>query len=291
MSFDTLPATDPARPAAALIASGTEWAVAEYVCTSGPGERPFEERHNTFSIALVTEGTFRYRAQQGTSLLYPGALLLGNHGTCYECGHEHSTGDRCLAFHFGPELFAEVAASATGSTRFTFEVPTLPATADVLPVFATARSLADSAEAGWLQEAGIAVLESVLGAASGQTRRPQDLSKADERRISQALAIIETEYADGLTLEVLSKAVAMSKYHFLRTFRRVTGQSPHQYVLRHRLVRAAERIAVTTEPVSAIAYDTGFGDLSTFNAQFRRAFGETPTRFRNRHRPRTALKR
>lgn len=291
MSIDVLAANEPAGPSAALLASGTDWAVAEYVCASGPGERPFEERHNTFSIALVTDGTFRYRAQQGTSLLHPGALLLGNHGTCYECGHDHSTGDRCLAFHFGPALFAEVAASATGRASYVFDVPTMPATAYALPILATARRIAGSDETEWLHEAGIGILESVLGAASGQAPRRQDLSKADERRISEALAIIATQYGDALTLEGLSTAVSMSKYHFLRTFRRVTGHSPHQYVLRHRLVRAAARLAATAEPVSAIAFDTGFGDLSTFNAQFRRAFGETPTRFRNRHLTRTALKR
>ena len=35
----------------------------------------------------------------------PGSLLLGNEGACFECGHQHSRGDRCLAFHFSPEVF------------------------------------------------------------------------------------------------------------------------------------------------------------------------------------------
>lgn len=291
MSTDPLSANDPAGPSSALLASGTDWAAAEYVCTAGPGERSFEERHNTFSIALVTEGTFRYRAQQGTSLLFPGALLLGNFGTCYECGHDHSTGDRCFAFHYSPALFGEVAASVTSRADFTFSAPTMPATAHALPILATARRASRNPEAGWYEEMAIAVLGSVLGTMSGQPPRLQRLSKLDERRISEALAIIATHYADALSLEGLSTAVSMSKYHFLRTFRRVTGQSPHQYLLQQRLVHAAARLAATAEPVSAIAFDTGFGDLSTFNAQFRRTFRETPTRFRDRHGPRASVRR
>lgn len=284
MSSRALTDNNLAGPSSIVHAAGGDWAVAEYICKAGPDERPFEERHNTFSIALVTEGTFRYRSQQGTSLLYPGALLLGNFGTCYECGHDHSTGDRCFAFHYWPALFEEIATSMTGAATFTFGAPTMPATAGALPVFATARNLDVMRDRDGLEETAITVLESVLGAARDVPPRPQSLSALDERRISEAIDLIDRHSAEALTLDGLSRAVSMSKYHFLRTFRRITGHSPHQYLLHRRLVRAAERLATTVEPVSAIAFDVGFGDLSTFNAQFRRAFREAPTRFRERHR-------
>ncbi len=54
----------------------------------------------------------------------------------------------------------------------------------------------------------------------------------------------------------------MSPYHFLRTFRQVAGMTPHQFVLRTRLHRAAVRLRTSDEPISAIAFDAGFGDLS-----------------------------
>ncbi|TIM25463.1 MAG: AraC family transcriptional regulator, partial [Mesorhizobium sp.] len=70
------------------LASGRGWQVSDVVCTAGAADRAFEEEHRKFCVAVVTSGTFRYRAQQGTAMLAPGALLLGNPGTCYECGHE-----------------------------------------------------------------------------------------------------------------------------------------------------------------------------------------------------------
>jgi AraC family transcriptional regulator len=74
----------------------------------------------------------------------------------------------------------------------------------------------------------------------------------------------------------------MSPYHFLRTFRQVTGMTPHQYVLRTRLHRAAVRLRHSTDAVSTIAYDAGFNDLSTFNRRFRREMGVNPGAFRAR---------
>src|SRR6202167_384329 len=91
------------------IASEAQWSLTEYMCSAGPHDRTFEERHSQVSIALVPSGTFRYRTDTGEGFLYPGAFLLGNAGSCYECGHEHSHGDRCLALHLEPELVGEIA--------------------------------------------------------------------------------------------------------------------------------------------------------------------------------------
>lgn len=116
------------------IAHQRQWSLTEYVCTAGPHDRPFEERHDRVSVALVTAGTFRYRTNTGEGLLYPGAYLPGNAGACYECGHEHSHGDRCLALHMDRELFAEIAFGSSGSNRCEFRAASLPALADLTPI-------------------------------------------------------------------------------------------------------------------------------------------------------------
>jgi AraC family transcriptional regulator len=73
----------------------------------------------------------------------------------------------------------------------------------------------------------------------------------------------------------------MSKYHFLRCFRRTLGCTPHQWLLQHRLRRAAQALRENRDAaIAAVALDAGFGDLSTFNALFRGVFGATPGAFR-----------
>ena len=275
--------TSPGSIAAHTLATGTGWQVAEYACTAGPGDRRFEERHDVFTIAVVTEGIFTYRSSRGTVLLHPGALLLGNHGTCYECGHDHSTGDRCIAFHFDAAYFSEVAASIASTSNFAFPTPMLPLTQRLLPLVSAANAVAVPLNADVVEDIITSGLESVIEIASGATRHQQQLTATDERRISDAMRMIEQCYTEPISLDQLSRAAAMSKYHFVRTFRRVAGQAPHQYLLGQRLLRAAIRLASSAEPVSTIAFDSGFGDLSTFNARFRRQFGESPSQYRRRN--------
>src|SRR4029434_6883876 len=85
---------------------------------------------------------------------------------------------------------------------------------------------------------------------------------------------------EHLGLNALAREAAMSPYHFLRTFRRMTGMTPHQYVLHTRLHRAARRLRAGADPVSMIAFEAGFNDLATFNRRFRRVIGMTPSAFR-----------
>ena len=67
---------------------------------------------------IVVAGSFGYRAATGRALLTPGALLLGDAGCGYECGHDHGRGDRCLAFQFAPELFERITKASLQTQSF-----------------------------------------------------------------------------------------------------------------------------------------------------------------------------
>src|SRR5580693_3030565 len=92
------------------LARGDGWVAEDVVCSSGPRDRAFEERHDWVSVAVVLSGTFTYQNDFGRTLLTPGSLLLGDAGGCFTCGHQHGEGDRCLAFHFEPAFFEQLAA-------------------------------------------------------------------------------------------------------------------------------------------------------------------------------------
>jgi AraC family transcriptional regulator len=271
-------------PVARPLGEGAEWSASEYICTAGPADRPFEERHEQFSIAAVIEGSFNYRGDTGGALLHPGAFLLGNAAACYACGHDHSTGDRCIAFHFAPAYFAEVAASVAGSGQFRFPTAMLPALPALLPWLVRIEALTARADGLEIEEAVPQLVEAAIGALSATLPLPARASARDERRIGDALRYIELHAADAVDLETLAGVAIMSKYHFLRTFRRIVGMTPYRFLLGVRMRRAAVRLATSSAPVSTIALDAGFADLSTFNARFRSVFGTSPTLYRRRER-------
>lgn len=269
-----------------LLAAGPGWRVSDIVCDSGPQDRPFEEQHQAMSVALVSAGTFQYRTRHGAALLAPGAILLGNHGHCFECGHEHGTGDRCLSFQYAPGHFEEVAAEIPGARRPDFSSPHLPPLTALAPLAAAAEVARDEADGAALEEVSLRLAGAVIRTLADGKRPARRVGTADERRVTGTLRRIEAAAQDGqdmrLSLADLSRDAGMSRYHFLRVFRQVAGMTPHQFVLRMRLHQAALRLRQSTEAISAIAFDCGFGDLSTFNRRFRRIMGVSPGDYRAR---------
>ena len=65
----------------------------------------------------------------------------------------------------------------------------------------------------------------------------------------------------------------------------LTGATPHQYLLRSRLRRAALRLRTELAKISEIALDCGFGDISNFNRAFPAEFGVSPRAYRSTRRP------
>ncbi|MES0035415.1 AraC family transcriptional regulator [Mesorhizobium sp. M0046] len=266
------------------LASGQGWQVSDVVCTAGAADRPFEEEHRNFCVAAVTSGTFRYRAQQGVAMLAPGALLLGNPGTCYECGHEHGAGDRCLSFHFEPAYMEHVVAAVPGAKKLDFKTPRLPPLPALTPLLAEAEAARDMADTGAFEELALRVAGVAVAAACGAAEGERAPSSRDQKRVAEAVRRIEVGADQPISLAELADETATSPYHFLRTFRHVAGMTPYQFLLRTRLHRAAVRLRTSDQAISAVAFAAGFNDLSTFNHRFRRLMGETPSTYRARRR-------
>lgn len=267
-------------PPARVLAKGDGWRVSDVVCAQGPQDRTFEEQHRDVTIAAVLHGSFFYRGETGRSLMYPGALLLGNAGACFECGHDHGTGDRCLSFHFSRPFFEEIATAAAGSPRFRFATNMLPALRQLAGPLVKVEAGALAADPIYLEELAIGLAEAVLAVLSDGSRAMGSLPVRDRRRVSDVVRYIEDHADQPLGLSDLAGLACMSRYHFLRTFRQALGITPYQLLLNVRMRRAAVALATTPAEVAAIAFASGFGDLSTFNARFRTMIGMSPQAFR-----------
>ncbi len=274
----------PGHAASQVVAHGNGWTAADVVCTSGPRDLPFEERHTHYSIAIVLAGTFQYRSLLGNALMTPGSLMLGNCGQCYECGHEHGEGDRCVSFWYAPEYFERLMADADCSTRrVDFRVPRVPSLSLLTPLVAAAGAgvLAPD-DVAW-EELGVklAVTAARLARGVSATDRTPPNSEA---RVTRTLRLIDDHPHEDLTLGRLAREAGLSPYHFLRTFEHLAGITPHQYVLRARLREAAIRLAAGPCKVLDVALDCGFGDVSNFNRAFRTEFGVSPRAYQRRSR-------
>ncbi|HEX4592857.1 MAG TPA: AraC family transcriptional regulator [Bryobacteraceae bacterium] len=269
------------------LAQGDGWTVQDVVCTSGPQDRPFEELHSGFSIAIVVAGSFQYRSTTGHELMTPGSLLLGNAGQCFECGHEHGWGDRCVSFYYAPDYFERLAAdSGVRGPRPDFRTHRLPPLRALSPLIAracAALSMDGPADGAW-EELSVQLAARTVQLVRGLSSPPNVAPPSAVARVTRAVRAVERHPDAGLTLARLARESGLSPYHFLRTFERLTGLTPHQYVLRARLREAAIRLAVTEKRarILDIALDSGFGDVSNFNRSFRAEFGVSPRAYRQR---------
>jgi AraC family transcriptional regulator len=272
------------------LAATDEWAVEDVLCTHRPSDAAFEERHARYRVALVGAGTFQCRTPGGRELLTPGSLLLGNAGDCFECGHEHGTGDRCLAFAYSTEVFEQLAFDAGVRSRARFRALRVPPLHALAPLVAQACAAwaapRDQIAAAEWEELGVRLAAAAAGVAANPTRMPRGPKNA-ERGIARAVRLIEKDPCTALGLQALAREAKLSRFHFLRAFARVTGLTRHRYLTRARLRRAALRLAVDDVRVIDVALDCGYRDVSNFNHAFRAEFGATPleqrARLRRRH--------
>ena len=259
------------------IATGPGWQVSDFICTSGPADPVFEERHEAVSMAIVTSGSFRYRSTTGSALLGPGAILLGNPGQCFECGHEHGVGDRCLSFSFTAEAFDAVLSGVPGAKRAAFRTPRIAPSEKLTALIAAAEAARDAEDTPALEDHALRL---AALAAAGPDATAHPAGARDRSRIGEIIRLIEARAEEDLPVTTLAALAGMSPFHFLRVFRAVAGLTPHRYILRLRLHRAAVRLRRSQEAISHIAYDVGFNDLSTFNHRFRSVMGMSPRRWR-----------
>jgi len=272
-----------------------------------------QHRHEFFEIAVVLSGGgihvtggFRHRLEAGDVLFLdphrahgyeePQGLNLLNilirDDALARFGRElaHRPGYHAL-FRLGP------AAGGRGAKGFTQRVRLSPRELEQIEEWATRIEEGEKpfgvrtrTRSRLLEEAYLALIVDMLSRKYGQTRGRGATSPTNSRtapprlqvRMGRVLSWIEANLAQPIRLADLAARAGMSKRTFHRAFRSATGTSPHAYVAKSRLTRAAERLAdpASDESISETAQGCGFADSNYFSRAFLRFSGKTPKAYR-----------
>ncbi len=274
---------------ATTLASGPGWTASEVVCSAGPTDRSFEEQHTHVAVAVVLRGTFQYRSSRGTAMLVPGAVLLGNPGDGFECSHQHSIGDRCLAFHFDPAFHENLIAGVRNVTRSRFECASLAPRQTDPALLACADHGVEAPQR--LEELAHELVACVALAGTGHrgaSFRTGRMAPRGAARVHDLVHWMEASPQVSPSLAELAQRASLSPCHLLREFKRVTGTTPYQFSLALRMRQAARSLRQGNSSVLDVALDAGFNDASDFNRRFRQMFGMTPSNYRRASDARTA---
>lgn len=115
--------------------------------------------------------------------------------------------------------------------------------------------------------------------AEGRLRRRVRAGAQDSARLRQVQALIAERCAEVLSLDELAREAGMSRYHFVRTFSRAVGMTPHAWQLDRRIERARSLLEQGMSLADA-ALLLGFSDQSHFQRAFKQRVAATPGEYR-----------
>jgi AraC-like DNA-binding protein len=249
--------------------------VSEFRCSAGPDDTPFVEQFGCHSVSYVRKGSFGCRSRGRSFELVAGSILVGHPGDEFICTHDHVCGDECLSFFLDPELVETI-----GDRTEVWRVGAAPPLPELMVLGELAQAAVDGRSDLGLDEIGALFASRFVEVVSGRPQKPVAATARDRRRAVETALWIDAHSYQEIDLEHAAGQADISPFHFLRLFSSVLGVTPHQYLVRSRLRHAARLLSDDDRPITDVAYDVGFGDLSNFVRTFHRAAGVSPLKFR-----------
>ena len=105
------------------------------------------------------------------------------------------------------------------------------------------------------------------------------------KHVRLARRLLHQSYDAPMTIDDLSREVALSPYYLIRAFRHASKQTPHQYLVEQRLARAKELLRNSDLSITEICAAVGYESLGSFSTLFRKMTGISPSAYRGSSQP------
>jgi len=99
------------------------------------------------------------------------------------------------------------------------------------------------------------------------------------RRLCRARDLLAAEYQTKLSLEQAAREACLSPFHFHRLFVSAFGQTPHEFITRHRLEHAKRLLATGSMSVTEVCFEVGYSSLGSFSQKFHTLAGRSPSEY------------
>jgi len=228
--------------------------------------------HDTYTIGLTHDGMFKSIHEHKTTLAYQYSTRVINPGEVH-CGDSHAW--QYTNFYPSVELLSSLYEQMYGEKKMPiFEQHIVQDEALYRLLVSFFRSVYEHEET-MLCESKLIDALSYLIANYTRSATPYPFTCKAKNTMSMVVEYIH-EYLDTeISLDALSKAAMVSKYHFLRLFKSHTGLTPHQYIIAERIHKAKE-LVLEGESLSLAGLHAGFSDQSHFIRSFRKIYGYSP---------------
>jgi len=253
-------------------------------------------RHDYFELLYVYSGTARYQFESREFIAEENDLIVINGAIYHRLSEVLDRPFKAVVLYFLPDVFR--ATESTGEDiqylmPFLLQDSTFPHVISrrsgipnqVFGLITKIRSqVPPLTERGRL--AARTYLAMILVLLINHYEGHLALSSAFDRRrrafdrLRPLFDYIEVHYPEPISLSKATEMVDMSKAHFMRSFKQVTGHSFDTYLNHFRIAKARVLLASTDKPISEVSREVGFCDQSYFGLVFRRLIQVTPREYR-----------
>lgn len=125
-------------------------------------------------------------------------------------------------------------------------------------------------------------LDIILNESKLKSRIKNVGTKISPEAVQKAVKFIDENFQSRIVLKDVADAVNFSPVYFHKCFTSSTGKTPHEYITEKRLEAAKTYLLTTSNPMSKIVDMCGFSSISYFDYIFKKAYGMTPSQFRQK---------
>ncbi|NMA66897.1 MAG: AraC family transcriptional regulator [Clostridiaceae bacterium] len=111
-------------------------------------------------------------------------------------------------------------------------------------------------------------------------KKQNGVKQVQTERLKRALNYIKENYREKICIDDIAKEVNLTRYHFCRIFKSLTGQTPVEYINYFRINQALRLLEDENRKIMDIAFDLGFNNLSYFVKKFKEYKNCTPSEYR-----------
>ncbi|WP_207263586.1 AraC family transcriptional regulator [Desulfovibrio sp. Huiquan2017] len=235
--------------------------------------------HEEVAVGVTLGGVQEFSCKGRRFRSSPGDIILFNPDEAHNGNPGGGNALEYTMLYLDPAVFNGLAGSAADPDQEEYRVEETHFADPVLRalILRMARLAASPA-------ADVPAIEACLYALAGRLTsrmgvyRPNSWTAAKDTLLLRAREYVHDNIEAAISIDDLSRAAHLSKYHFIRLFRSQFGLTPHQYIINYRINRVREELAAGTPP-SDVAYRFGFFDVSHMHRHFKRAYGLTPRQY------------
>lgn len=240
-----------------------------------PGYAITRESFDSFLLMYIQKGELDIVFDNQTIHVKEGHFVLLD---CYK-RHSYSTttGWECLWCHFDGLMarayYNNVISRLGNVFTLTDTYPVLRTLTSILKVFYNGSTVREALMNKYLTDI---MTEFLLYASSDQNQNSRNYTNIAE----EAITYINEHFKEDIPIETLASRAHLSQYHFIRTFKKETGFTPHEYIINIRMATAKYLLKSTKLTIKDICFAAGFSCESAFCFAFRKQFNMTPKQYR-----------